>query len=197
MNTEIHILGINGSPHKEGFGSGLLVEALEQSSKEGAQTKITHLVDHNVGFFPGEYSAETPKGHDELFSLLEWADGIIFSSPVYWFSMSALMKNFIEHITSLEECRDFALEGKVASFIATCEEDGGQKVISDMAAPLIHMGLIIPPYSMLFHNRHMAEKSEKAWQKDDHRLVGANIVHMARILAGAKDNTWGYDRMTK
>ncbi|MDO8493264.1 MAG: NAD(P)H-dependent oxidoreductase [bacterium] len=191
MNEKINILGINGSPHKEGHGVRLLTEALAHSEKEGAETKITHLVDHPMNFFPGEYSAETPKGCDEIFGLLEWADGVIFSSPVYWFSMSALMKNFIEHITTLEECRNFELEGKVAGFIATCEEDGGQKVISDMAAPLIHMGFVIPPYTMLFHNKHMAEKSEKGWQQDDHKLVGRNVARMAKIL---KDTSvvWGY-----
>lgn len=192
----INILGINGSPNKDGLGIKLLSEAIDQCVREGAKTKIAHLVDVKAGFFPGKYSAETPPGHDEIFKLVEWADGIIFSTPVYWFSMSSLMKNFIEHLTTFEECRDFALEGKVAGFIATCEEDGGQKAILDMLAPLIHMGFIIPPYVALFHNRHMAEKSEKAWQRDDHRLIGANVFRMAKILKG-KGKIWGYDDMKK
>ncbi len=191
MNGNIKILGINGSPSRDGLLVELLSKALESSKQDGAETKLTHLVDHPVDFFAGKYNADTPKGYGELFKLLEWADGIIFASPVYWFSMSSIMKNFIEHITTLEESRGFALEGKVAGFITTCDEDGGQKVLSDMAAPLIHMGLVIPPYTMLFHNRNMAEKSENGWQQSDQKLVGLNVSRMAKILSG-KGKIWGY-----
>lgn len=99
------------------------------------------------------------------------------------------MKNFIDHLTMLEE-RGFLLEGKVAGFIATCEEDGGQQALNAMTGPLSGMGLIIPPFAMLFYNINMAEKSEHGWQEKDPELVGANVARMVKQTMGMR---WGYE----
>jgi len=186
----LFVLGVNGSPHKDGVGSALLTRALDQCVREAKVARVD-LADHVTNFCDGEYRSATPEGLGELFKLLELADAVIFSTPVYWFNMSALMKAFIEHMTALEN-RGFVCEGKVAGLIATCEEDGGQSALSLMAAPLVHMGFLLPPYAMLFYNKNMAEKSEADWQTKDAALIGANVVRLAQQVKGIN---WGYDGM--
>lgn len=188
------ILGINGSPHgEEGIGAGLLRQALGRCSQEGFDTCRVNLCDEKaMGFYNGEYTLETPPGATHLFGFIEPADGIIFSTPTYWFNVSALMKNLIEHLTvfSFRGEQGYALCGKVAGFIATCEEDGGQAAINALVSPLVHMGFLIPPQSMLIYNINMAEKSHDQWMLKDAPLIGLNVCRLACLAKGQK---WGYE----
>jgi len=178
------ILGINGSPHKGGMCDRLLAQALQGSLHEGAEVDYLHLVDHIRTFPDGELSDRIPPELEELILRIEAADGIIVATPVHWFNVSALTKALIDFL-SATEYRGFSLEGKALGALASCEEDGGAQALSLIALPLLHLGFLIPPYSLVFHNRNMADKSEDRWQERDPWLVGANVVRLAR-LAGKR-----------
>lgn len=174
MGSKPLVLGINGSPHKDGNGVKFLKIALEQAKKEGATTQLVHLIDKK-----------------NLIPVLKKADGVIFSTPTHWFNMSALIKEFIDSLTPLEY-PDFPLEGKVAGFIATCEEDGGMQAIQAMMGPALHLGMVIPPYAGVFVNLNMVGKSEGEWMERDLALLGSNIVRMVKSLVPVKKLGWGY-----
>jgi multimeric flavodoxin WrbA len=110
------------------------------------------------------------------------------ATPVYWFNTSAIMKAFVDWLTFLE-MEQFALEGKVAGVIAHGDEDGGNQAAMAIIAPLLHMGVMIPPYCAFFRNRKMAQHSEGQWQLNDPRLVGRNVVRLANRVLSA--DTWG------
>jgi len=192
----IFILGINGSPHKSGLCVGLLKKTLYQSKLEGAKVKLVHLRDYEKHFYNGELRTKIPREVASLFRLLRAADGIILATPVNWFNVSALMKNFIDQLTAFE-WKSFALEGKVAGFIATEEEDGGMQAILDMVAPMSHLGLLIPPYATVFYNIKMSRRSEGQWMKKDARLLGGNIVKLAKIVKTNDKYFWDYKGLKK
>jgi NAD(P)H-dependent FMN reductase len=100
------------------------------------------------------------------------ADTVVFASPIYWFSITALMKELIER---LPEAPDYPCQGKTAYFVAVYEEDGAQQAINQMMAPLNHMGFKIPPYACFFYNVHMAEKSEDQWQLKGMRYLRSRL----------------------
>lgn len=61
---------------------------------------IADLNDHQIGFF--EY--DMPDRQDDFIPLIEELlqyDLLVFATPVYWYSMSAVMKNFFDRITDL------------------------------------------------------------------------------------------------
>ncbi len=192
--SKIHILGINGSPHKNGICAKILKSALSQSKREGSETILVHLKDYEKNFFHGNYNTKIPKELASIFRLLKNADGIIFATPVYWFNVSALMKNFIDQLTILE-LKNFDLEGKVAGFISTTEEDGGLKAILDMAGPLNQMGLLIPPHAMVFYNKRVANKSEHKWMERDAKLLGRNMVKLAGMTKTGDEYCWDYNKL--
>ena len=101
-------------------------------------------------------------GIEEAYQALLKSDPIVFASPVMWFNMSSLMKQFIERIPESEE--NFPCYGKTAYFFATFEEDGAQQTIGLMMSALNHMGFKIPQHASYFYNYNMAEKSENQWQ---------------------------------
>lgn len=177
MDKDVFVLGINGSPNKDGRGVGFLKIALEQAEREGAKIQLVHLADRK-----------------DIVPLLKKADGVVFSTPVHWFNMSTLMKEFIDSLTPLEYPA-FPLEGKVAGFIATCDEDGGMQAISQMLAPLNHLGFVIPAYATVFRNLRIEANSEGEWMVKDLRLLGRNVVHMARSINTKDHLFWDYKNL--
>ena len=171
------VLGINGSDHKEGIGSRLLAEALLGAESVGAEVDFVHLCDTITTFPPADYQKEVPAELKPLIALMLKADAIVFATPVHWFNISTRVKALIDFMSPLEY-PVFLFAGKVAGFIATCDEDGGQQAISLMAAAMNHYGFIIPPWAMLFHN-NAARGSEGNWQQTDARLIGQNVVKLA------------------
>ena len=182
------VLGINGSPVKRGRAAKLLNEALKASAAAGATTKLVHLVDYEKELFTLSHVARPPSLMTKLLRDVRVADCLILTTPVHWFGVSSLMKNFLDHLSTLE-ANHFLLEGTVVGCIAALEEDGGMKVVLDMVGPLSHMGAMFPPYGMFFCNRNMSQKSEHKWMLEDHRLLGTNVVRLAQAT---KDRDWGY-----
>ena len=182
------VLGINGSPAKRGRAAKLLNEALKASAAAGATTKLVHLVDYEKKLFTLGHVARPPSLIAKFLRDVRAADCLILATPVHWFGVSSLMKNFLDHLSTLE-ANHFLLEGTVVGCIAALEEDGGMKVVLDMVGPLSHMGAMFPPYGMFFCNRNMSQKSERKWMLEDHRLLGTNVVRLAQAT---KDRDWGY-----
>jgi len=188
------ILGINGSPHIKGNVSQLLNKVLEGVKKEGARTKIIHLYKLKIIHEPGYYS-ENPKKEvpskmprDDIVKLypeIIKCDGLVFATPVYWANMSGIMKDFIDHLTALEN-NGFKLEGKIAAFIAaTKENEGGVEMAAmSMVTALAQMGVLIPPNSVMWYpgDWHTAKKIYNSWAKKDAHLVGRNMVKLIKLL---------------
>ena len=181
----MHILGIDGSP-KRGIVSALLDEALHAAREEAVilgeehiEVEALHLADLDLPHHDGSYDSTPP----ELALPFDWlrkADGIIFATPVHWFNVSELTKCFIDWLTTLEA--NFELEGKVAGVIAHCDSDGGNQAAMSLVGPLLHMGLMIPPCCAMYRNKCLADLTGHEWQGTDQRLVGQNVLRLARTI---------------
>ena len=97
------IIGLNGSPQKEGNTAGLLLVALKAAHEMGAETRLVHVTDALHGIkqpfcinctpvCEGACARENNLG--EVFDLLRRADGIIIGSPVYFGTVSGQLKAF-------------------------------------------------------------------------------------------------------
>jgi len=192
MKKEMIVLGINGSPNKNGLCVNLLKQSLKEAKNHGAKIKIIHLIDVLKEPYHSNYNKKVENDFKELYKEILNADGFILATPVYWMNMSSLIKNFLEKLT-IFELENFKLEGKVAGFIAVCEEDGGWKTVLDMAGPLSHMGVLFPPYSMVFYNKRFAKKSDNAWMTKDTKLMAKNLVELIKMTHSYKPN-WDYKK---
>lgn len=97
------IIGLNGSPQREGNTVSLVNAALESAAASGAETKLLHAADALRGLTQPFCNNCTPvcegacsknNSLGEAFELLTRADGIILGSPVYFGTVSAQMKAF-------------------------------------------------------------------------------------------------------
>ena len=151
-NPKKTILGICGSPlGKTSKCYELLNRALKEVRNNGINTEI-----HDISV----------SGTILLKERLKEASGFIIATPVHWFNVSVLIKQFIDEILYDFSGEPYELEGKPAGIIAVCEEDGGNQAIASIAMPLNHCGVFIPPFGTLFYNKSMPEHGEDGWQEE-------------------------------
>jgi multimeric flavodoxin WrbA len=196
------ILGISGSPHADGMTNKLLKAVLDAATQEGAETKLINLYELNIVHEPGYYSkdpsAAIPKKmpRDDITALypdIRRAEGIVLATPTYWANMSGVMKDFIDHLTPLEN-EKFALQGKIAAFIAVSKENEGgvEMAAMSMVAALCQMGMLIPPNAVMWFpgSWHTSTKTVDSWAVADAPVVGKNMVKLIKLLrqSGIK---WG------
>ncbi len=89
------IVGIVGSPRKNGLTSRLVDATLEGAKQGGVEVEKVYLVDFDVKPYVGvrEICPE------DLNRLCEDADAIVLGSPVYWGDVSGLTKSFMETVS--------------------------------------------------------------------------------------------------
>ena len=144
----IRIIGIVGSPHRHGNTTYLLQQALEKARETGAASRLVHLEDYEVRPCLGckrcvgncVQSDDMPLIYDELLK----SDGIILASPVYFGTMSAQLKTFIDRTRVLRH-NDFALANKVFGAIAVAgRRNGGQETtLVEMITAFLRHGVLV------------------------------------------------------
>lgn len=111
------ILGISGSPRKDANTDLMLQEALRAAETvEGVRTEMLCLRDYEIHNCKGCFAccreggkkdggihacAMFRDGMDEIYPKLKACDGLILASPVYFASMSAQMKQFMDRTEGL------------------------------------------------------------------------------------------------
>jgi multimeric flavodoxin WrbA len=140
------ILGINGSPRKNGNTDFLLKVALDEAAQRpGIRTEAVYLRDYEInpciGCFSccSESAARGDKacmyfrdGMDELYPKLKECDALIIATPVYFGSMTSQTKAFMDRTEGLlrygTSNYQNALRNKIGASIAVgANRNGGQE----------------------------------------------------------------------
>ncbi|WP_292461230.1 flavodoxin family protein [Methanothermococcus sp.] len=144
------IIGISGSPRKNGNTSFLVKEALKSAHEEGAETEFITLADKELNpciacdVCKEEGECVIMDDINEILEKMEKADGIIIGSPVYFGGVSSQIKMLFDRS---RPCRvGFKLKNKVGGAISVgASRNGGQettiKQIHDFM--LIHSMIVV------------------------------------------------------
>ncbi len=141
------ILGITCSPRKNGNTEILMRQALEAAGKEGCETEIFRMSEKEVAPCDACQSCFETGGcivqddMQELYQMLESADGIIFGTPVYFGSVSAQGKAIMDRMFALLQRR--ALKGKVAGALVVTRRVGAIQTRSLIYSFCIAQGMIV------------------------------------------------------
>ena len=103
------VLAVNGSPRKKWNTATLLEKALEGAASQGAKTEFIHLYDLNFKGCISCFSCKTRGGYsygrcavkDDLapiFRKIEGADALILGTPIYFGTVSGVMRSFMERL---------------------------------------------------------------------------------------------------
>ena len=103
MQTKGSIIGIVGSPNKEGRTSQLVLNALQGASQAGAPTELIYMADHVVSACKDCLpwvcaSARKCTYEDAAFEFLSEkllsCGGLVFGTPIYWSDTSGMVRYF-------------------------------------------------------------------------------------------------------
>lgn len=95
------ILIINGHPDKESFNFGLSEAYIKGAKKSDAEVKVINI--RELNFNPNlefGYRKRTELEPDllDVQAKLTWADHIVWIYPVWWSSVPAIMKGFLDRV---------------------------------------------------------------------------------------------------
>lgn len=100
------VIGILGSPRRNGKVAGTLNLILEKCKLKGYSTSLINLYDYNIQYCKGCMACRT-KGHciinDDLNDVAKQifsSDVIILGAPTYWANVPAIVKNLFDRTVS-------------------------------------------------------------------------------------------------
>lgn len=125
------VLVLMGSPRKKGNSSTLALEAVRGAKEAGAHVACHHL--HGMNIHPCracDYCRKEPKrtcsqadDMDTLYPKVRSADAILIAGPVYWFSIGAQTKLFMDRLYALGNEEGYGLRGKKIGIILTYADE--------------------------------------------------------------------------
>ncbi len=128
------VLGINGSPHREGNTAYALRHAMAILEQEGVRTRYVALADLDIALCDGCFACRSGACvHDDdmtsLYDALRACDGLILASPVYMGMVTGQMKVMMDRTVLFRAGSRFELSGKVGAGIACGGfRNGGQEL---------------------------------------------------------------------
>ncbi len=135
------VLGVQGSPRKNGNTHILVEKVLEGARDAGAATdmlQLAHLTIHECEGCHACWQGDDCPMDDDMNSIypkLVESDVIVFGTPVYWYGPTALMKAFLDRFVYFNCPENHAkIRGKAAVLAVPFEEDD-----PDAATPLVAM----------------------------------------------------------
>ncbi|NHJ84691.1 MAG: flavodoxin family protein [Asgard group archaeon] len=125
------ILIFNGSPRKNGNTATLISECLRGMGEASEEAEVFVL--HEMKIKPCKFcdwcienSKLTCARKDdmrEVYPMLLESDVIVFATPIFWFSVSAQMKLFMDRLYALHTKEDYKLRNKKVAAILVYGDD--------------------------------------------------------------------------
>jgi multimeric flavodoxin WrbA len=131
---------------------GLINLSRQIMDREGVQTEVIRMVDHEVA--TGVYPDMTEYGYEkdewpELFQRIIEADILVIGSPIWLGEPSSEARKLIERLYSMSgnynDKGQYLYYGKAGGCILTGNEDGAKHCAMNLLYALQHIGYSIPP----------------------------------------------------
>jgi multimeric flavodoxin WrbA len=185
------VLGIVGSPRKNGNTEILMQEVLKAAREAGCETELFLLSQKQVApcdacgtcFEVG--SCVIQDDMQELYAMMERAQAIVFGSPVYFGSVSAQMKAVMDRMFALLQRR--TLKDKVAGALVVTRRVGAINARALLYSFCIAQGMVVAG-GAIGYGREPGDVltgvgggiDMSAMQEA--RLLGTNVVQLAKRL---------------
>lgn len=150
MKNTKRVLLLTGSPRKNGNSSAMADAFVKRAELDGHQIcrfDTAHMQVNGCDVCEKCFQDGSPCRMNDEFNQIasgfEWADAVVFATPVYWYSMPAQLKAVIDKMYAFLVCgRCNHIMEKECVLLACCEEndlsvfDGVRFIYERMAAQL-------------------------------------------------------------
>jgi multimeric flavodoxin WrbA len=183
----MHIVAINGSPHKDGNTYIVLQAMAEELHKEGITTEIIQVGDKLLHGCTGCACCRKSENNlcvfkddivNEVSLKLRAADGFILGSPTYYGGVSGTMKCFLDRLFYSSSCY---FKNKVATSVAVARRAGTLDAANQMNN-FLKLGQIIMPASQYWPVVFGGAKGEVLQDLEGMQTVRKTARSMAWIL---------------
>jgi multimeric flavodoxin WrbA len=185
------VLGVVGSPRKNGNTEILMNEILKTTREAGCDAEIFLMSEKKVApcdacgscFQVG--SCVIQDDMQELYAMMQRADVIVFGSPVYFGSVSAQCKAIMDRMFAL--LRDRSLKDKVAGALVVTRRVGALQTRSLLQAFCIAQGMIVAG-GAIGYGREPGDVLTGVGggidmsAMEEARLLAKNMVRVAKML---------------
>jgi multimeric flavodoxin WrbA len=187
------VIGIAGSPRKNGNTELLTAHTLKAIAEEGLDTELISLAGLEIKPCKACYQCkkeEKCSTEDDMFPIylkMKDADGIILASPVYYGSATALIKAFIERTGQLAKWNNQPFHGKVGGPLVVARRAGKTFTLAQLTLWFQMLGFFVPGssyWNVAFGSRkkgnvkHDEEGLNTAWN------FGKNVAFLLQKLRG-------------
>ena len=180
------IIGLNGSPAKDGNTAYLLKEALSEIRELGAETELIHCAEALKGLktpfclacsSPCSAKCYQDKELAKVYAQLAVCDGIILGSPVYFGTISGQMKAFWDKSRALR-ANKYLLNVAGGALTTGASRYGGQETtLRALQDIMLVQGMIVVGDGYIDDDAgHLGVAGQKPVEQD------ANARQRARIL---------------
>jgi multimeric flavodoxin WrbA len=144
------VIGIVGSPRKNGNTELLTRHTLKSISEEGLRTELIRLAGLEIKPCSACMACkkqEICSIEDDLFPIylkMKEADGIILASPVYYGSATALIKALMERVGYIARWNGEQFDGKVGGPLVVARRAGQNFTIAQLTLWFQILGFFIP-----------------------------------------------------
>jgi multimeric flavodoxin WrbA len=187
----MRVLGIVGSPRKNGNTEILMNEILKATGEAGCDTEIFLMSEKQVApcdacgscFQVG--SCVIQDDMQALYAMMQRADVIVFGSPVYFGSVSAQCKAIMDRMFAL--LRDRSMKDKVAGTLVVTRRVGALQARSLLQAFCIAQGMIVAG-GAIGYGREPGDVLTGVGggigmsAMEEARLLATNMVRLAKML---------------
>lgn len=185
------ILGISGSPVKDGSNEQVIDYALKRAKKQGFKTEKITLAKQDLSGCIACNQCKKQKGTCSIKDVMEkirpklaQADAIIISSPVYFGSLSSQTKALFDRSLPLRR-NNFQLKDKIGAAIAIGgSRNGGQ----EFTIQTIHSWMHINGMIVVGDNNHFGGAVKAPFEEDDigKKTVDDTIDKVCNLLKKLK-----------
>jgi len=144
------VIGIVGSPRKNGNTEILTAHTLKAISEEGLDTELIQLAGLKIGPCNACMACQKEEKcsiQDDLFPIyikMKEADGIILASPVYFGSATALIKALMERTGYISRWNGDTFRGKVGGPLVVARRAGKNFTFAQLTYWFQILGFFVP-----------------------------------------------------
>jgi len=150
----------------------------------GAEVNLVTLKDHEFPPLVVDTIAESV-AYKALHPLVSEADGLILTSPVYNWSLSGALKEFIEHVGSTDNNLRAALFDKVVTFAVVGGLPHGYMAFGPTALSLmLDFRCVINPYQVFVYDKCWDDGSLTSETENQLRKSMSVMLEMTALLKG-------------
>ena len=186
------VVGIVGSPRKNGNTEILTAHTLRAIAEEGLDTELISLAGLDIRPCNACMvcrEEERCSVEDDLFPIylkMKAADGIILASPVYYGSATALIKALIERTGFISRHNGEPFSGKVGGPLVVARRAGHNFTLAQLTLWFQILGMVVPgstSWSIAFGR----DKGQVTDDEEGMKTAWNFGKHLARVVKKLKD----------